>query len=494
MKDLNEEIRIEEALNKNGFLISTFKGISMLPLLDEQNDLVKLKKVDSLLEIDDMALFKRGDKLVLHRIIDVKDDYYEIVGDNQTVIENVSFENVIGKVVGYYKKGRYVSLDSDEYKIYLNNLERDLSKRIVYDHLDEIPKIYLDVLKLIRCVINNTDFVEELDYEELFEILDKQAISAYVFPKINKELCPKEIYDKWEIKYNLSIQRKYLYENEKENILNIFEDNKIKYLPFKEDSINNLYPNKNIRQFDNIGILVSDIDNATCLMIDKGYETKKDVIKTKCIKDSYNFELYSNLFIDNYSFSKCFNDYFKIAIKDKNNEYGYHMSNNEFYIYYITNLYKNYINNKRIIRYYLDIYYMRKNLLIDYEFCDKKFREMGINEFNEYTIRLIDVLFSDNSKLPISDVNFIFTGRAHGTYKHSIRRMIEKNGKLKYILFRIFPPYDRMCAMYKILKKVPYLLPFTYILRGFKIIIKDNSRNRLKTELRILNENDKQNN
>ena len=73
MEDLKEAIKIEEALNKNGFLISPIKGISMLPLLDENNDLVKLQKIDCLLKKDDMALFKRRDVLVLHRVIDVKD-------------------------------------------------------------------------------------------------------------------------------------------------------------------------------------------------------------------------------------------------------------------------------------------------------------------------------------------------------------------------------------------------------------------------------------
>ena len=39
-----EELSLEEVINKNGYILYPFKGISMLPLLDEDFDIVKIIK------------------------------------------------------------------------------------------------------------------------------------------------------------------------------------------------------------------------------------------------------------------------------------------------------------------------------------------------------------------------------------------------------------------------------------------------------------------
>ena len=84
-----EELSLEEVINKNGYVLYPFKGVSMLPLLDEDFDIVKIIKSDDY-QISDIILFKKPTGYVLHRIIDIKDNTYFIKGDNASFIDEIN--------------------------------------------------------------------------------------------------------------------------------------------------------------------------------------------------------------------------------------------------------------------------------------------------------------------------------------------------------------------------------------------------------------------
>lgn len=480
-----EEKKIEDILNRDNYVITSFSGISMLPLLDETKDLVKIEKVNGLLEVDDMALFKRDDKLVLHRIMSIKKDHYEICGDNQIEIEDVPFKAVIGKVVGYFKSGRYVSIEDQEYLNYLKALQRDLYKRGRYYRYKEVPKLYSDTLALIRSVINDEEYNLDVDYKALFDLAKKQSICAYVFPKINKDLCPKKTYADWEDLYNLALQRKLLFDDERERIFKELDDKKVKHLSFKGAITNNLYPIKNIRQFADNDFLVSNIEKTSEVFLQREYQETKGEIENSYRKEFLNFEAHWQLFEDIYDYP-YFKDYFSKAIKDSNNEYLYHMSNEDFYAYSICHFKKHYNNYGVGIRQYLDIYYIRKELKIDFEVADRIIEECGLKDFHDYILNMIHILFETNQDVPVSEICFIFSGNAYGSLDNNIRLKMKKKGKLAYVLERAFPKYADMSKIYPILKKLPILLPFTYILRAFRIIFIDKEKRHLKAEMHIL--------
>ena len=74
-----EKITIENAIKENGFYLSTIVGDSMMPLLRNRRDTVKIIPVSGRLKKYDLPLYKRPDgKYVLHRIVKVKKDHYEI--------------------------------------------------------------------------------------------------------------------------------------------------------------------------------------------------------------------------------------------------------------------------------------------------------------------------------------------------------------------------------------------------------------------------------
>ena len=116
MNDLN----VEKALELQGFIIAPVVGDSMLPMLDEKKDSVKIVPAKGILQRYDLPLHRRpGGQLVLHRIIEVKKNHYIICGDNRKELEKVPHRWVIGVTEGFFKDGKYVSADDGEYLAYV---------------------------------------------------------------------------------------------------------------------------------------------------------------------------------------------------------------------------------------------------------------------------------------------------------------------------------------------------------------------------------------
>lgn len=103
-----------ETLQNDGKVILTITGTSMLPLLRHRKDRVCLMKPqEQPLKKYDLPLFVREDgKYILHRIVKVTPDGYEVTGDNQCFIEYpVRHSQVICVVQGIFRGDRYISCD-----------------------------------------------------------------------------------------------------------------------------------------------------------------------------------------------------------------------------------------------------------------------------------------------------------------------------------------------------------------------------------------------
>ncbi len=108
----------EELLARDGYLAYKTRGVSMEPMLRQNRDLVTIRVPVSRLKKYDVALYKRGDAYVLHRVVAVKDDHYLIRGDNTYVLEHVPDAAVIGVLTGFRRKGKQHEVTEKGYRAY----------------------------------------------------------------------------------------------------------------------------------------------------------------------------------------------------------------------------------------------------------------------------------------------------------------------------------------------------------------------------------------
>lgn len=99
----------------------TVTGVSMQPMLYNRRDSVVLTACDPMrLGKRQIPLYKRPDgTYVLHRIVRVGKNTYDMCGDHQWEIERgVDRSSVICVVKGFYRKGVYHSCKEIPYRLY----------------------------------------------------------------------------------------------------------------------------------------------------------------------------------------------------------------------------------------------------------------------------------------------------------------------------------------------------------------------------------------
>ncbi len=111
---------IIEAFNNNQSFTFPIKGTSMRPLL-KNGDTVTIIKVDNNIKKGDIVFYRRDDNtFVLHRIRKIKNNILYIVGDHQTKLEEVKYDNLIGVVINYKKsnKDKIYNMKGVKYNLY----------------------------------------------------------------------------------------------------------------------------------------------------------------------------------------------------------------------------------------------------------------------------------------------------------------------------------------------------------------------------------------
>ncbi len=123
---------IEEVLIKQGKYVGPTVGISMLPMLKTRRDtIIVLAKTERLRPLD-VALYKRGEAYILHRVLEVTPTGYIIRGDNCYADEIVPEEDVIGVLTEFYRKNQHYTCTDEKYLRYVRKRLKNYKIRRVF--------------------------------------------------------------------------------------------------------------------------------------------------------------------------------------------------------------------------------------------------------------------------------------------------------------------------------------------------------------------------
>lgn len=114
-----EKQTIEEVLASCGKYVGPTVGVSMLPMLKNRRDIIVVLPKTERLQPLDVALYKRGDAYILHRVLQQTDEGYIIRGDNCYSDENVPENAVIGVLTEFFRKGKHYTCTDKKYLKYV---------------------------------------------------------------------------------------------------------------------------------------------------------------------------------------------------------------------------------------------------------------------------------------------------------------------------------------------------------------------------------------
>ena len=254
------------------------------------------------------------------------------------------------------------------------------------------------------------------DLEAVYEYVKISGISAITFMALENAVDVADessFMFEWKKMRLNAMRRNLLFDKERSEITNFLEQNGIWYLPLKGSVIKELYPNPEMREMNDNDILIDQNgrDQAKEFMLSRGYAIKpndKGVIDDKgnsdeFIKDPFfYFELHKFLIEERYS-PKQYDYFLSIKdrlIKDTDKEYGYHMSDEDFYLYMICHAHKHFSRNGMGIRFLMDeyVFLKEKGETLDNDYINEKIREFGLEQFDADLRKVSKMAFDEDEE------------------------------------------------------------------------------------------------
>lgn len=339
-----------------------------------------------------------------------------------------------------------------------------------------------NVIYLSTCAVKgeaaDAERVKSMDIKQLYTAADSHMLTAITAMAL--EASGIKDHDFTQAK-GKACRKNAALDVDKKLLFAMMEAEGIWYMPLKGAIIKDLYPRFGMRQMSDIDILFdyTQAEKVKEIMLGLGFEVEHfgfghhDAYIKKPVS---SFEMHTMLFTAEHSeiMYGYYKDVKERLIKDDGNRYGYHFSDEDFYIFMLAHEYKHYSDGGTGLRSLLDIYvYMQKfgnRLNMEYIECEVK--KLGISDFERQSRHLALNLF-DGCELSAEDkemLEYIVFSGTFGTTEHSIENKIINHGdglsgKIKYLLRRLFPPLVGIKETYPFFYKHKILLPFLTIYR-----------------------------
>lgn len=358
----------------------------------------------------------------------------------------------------------------------------------------------MDVIYLASCAVNgrtpDAQKVGKMDLSPLYSAADRHMLTGITAMALESAGVRDREFTQAKGK---AVRKVAAFDVEREAIFSRFEDAGIWYLTLKGAVLKSFYPKIGMRQMSDNDILFDDsrTPDVRKIMESLGYEVRYSFGVT--CEDHYvkppssNFEMHRYLFEKNSAFFGYYENVKDRLLPNEGSSFGYHFSDEDFYIYIIAHEYKHYASGGTGLRSLLDtyVYLKEKGGSMDREYISAELEKLGIADFEEKNRSLSMHLFG-GEELSSGDreiLDYILSSGTYGTVRNRVNNGINGygdgfRGKVKYIFSRIFLPLDSVRRSYPLFIKIPVLLPFLPFYRLIKGLVK--RRRMLKEEVRTI--------
>ena len=289
----------------------------------------------------------------------------------------------------------------------------------------------------------------------------------------------------------------YRYERlkyEYEVLCDAFEKAKIPFMPLKGSVLRKYYPEPWMRTSCDIDILVhtEDLNRAISYLTENlNYIEKERATHDVSLFSSLgiHIELHFDLVEEGRANNAIdvLSSVWKNAFLRENTEYWYEMRDDFFYFYHIAHMAKHFENGGCGIRPFVDLWLLDNIDNIDISARNELLSAGGLLDFANVSRNLSKIWFDSREYEPISIQmqDFLLDGAVYGsTDKRVALQQKKTGGRFKYLLSRIFIPFDKLKRYYPILEKHRWLMPFMQVRRWF-MILDPNVAKMAKRELKV---------
>ncbi len=351
----------------------------------------------------------------------------------------------------------------------------------------------LQVAYLAACAVNETDpdpeRVRQMDLTALYQAADLHMLTGITAMALERAGVKDPAFTQAKGK---AIRRTAAFDVERAAVLKALEEAGIWYAPVKGCVLQTLYPRVGMRQMSDNDILYDETRTADvrAIMERLGFTAEEAV--GRGINDHYtkppvcSFEMHRRLFSDAYSRkADYYRDIRRRLLPSEGTRYGYHLSDEDFYVYLLAHEHKHYIGGGTGLRSVLDIYvYLkRKGSALDRTYLAGELERLALTDFEAQNRSLALHLF-DGGELTAQDremLEVLLSSGAYGTVRNRVRNRVRSYGggavgTLRYLARRLFLPLDTVRSAYPLFLRCPVLLPFLPLYRLARALASGKAR------------------
>ncbi len=341
---------------------------------------------------------------------------------------------------------------------------------------------------LAACAVNgiapSKEECEKMELDKLYKFSGMHSLTALAAMEL--VAAGVEISSEWKQARDKAVRKHILFNSEREAVLKYMEKNGIWYLPLKGIILKDMYPKIGMREMSDNDILFDETYRRQMFEFMKvrgysadGYGKSNHDAYTK--EPVFNIELHVSLFAE--QAREEFYRYYK-KVKDRlvrieGTEYGYRMTDEDYYVYMTAHEYKHYSNGGTGLRSLLDryVYLLDKKDVLDFEYIGRECKKLRIADFEKDARILCEKLFSGESISELTEEEnsmfeyYMFSstyGTMYNTIAHRLKTdygKVNETSKLRYVWRRAFPKTEFYREYAPFAYKYKIFIPFVCIYR-----------------------------
>ena len=316
-----------------------------------------------------------------------------------------------------------------------------------------------DLIYLLSCAVNgitpDTAKVQAMNLEQLYRLAKAHTLRAAVYIALRSAGVEDRNFHQ---AYNKAVRKNVMLDVERTAIFEEFERKGIWYMPLKGSILKELYPENGMREMADNDVLYDSTKQGEVktIMLSRGYSAES---VGKSHHDVYmkppvlNFELHTALFGATSDFYAYYENPKRLMKPDEGGKYGFHFSDEDFYVYMLAHEYKHYSIGGTGLRSLLDCYVFlqHKGDTLNWEYIHEQTKQLDIADFEREQRELADKVFSSVTFPELTGreqelLDYYLTSCTYGTTTRAGENMVKKlysksksKTKLEYIWRRIFP-------------------------------------------------------
>lgn len=347
--------------------------------------------------------------------------------------------------------------------------------------------------------------LNDVDFEALFSLSKFHDMAHIVCYELKRRgaLPDNETGKRFTKQYDMAILRHIRRTAAISQLRDLLEKERIPFILLKGAVMMDLYPQQWMRTSADVDILVKeeDVIKVSDILIAAEMTREQECSHHVSFvsKNNMHIEVHYCLIEDFYlaESSEAFKDIWDHVELKKESVSEYVMRDEWFYLYHIAHMAKHFKTGGCGVRSVLDIWMLDHKVRYDGKKRDNLIGKCKLTSFETAVKELSEIWFSgkENNAAAEELENYIINGGIYGTPEHGIIiRKQSENNRFIYYLKRIFMPYRYIKHEYPVLKKCPFLLPFCWAARWFRLIDPKKRRaalNEIKIESSADNEESK---